>query len=112
VVQDENGVPLHCIWVFEDLTQRKVLEQELIAHAKTATKLLASLTSREMEILELLGETSSASDIALRLTLSVRTVESHLANAYRKLGVHSRGAALAEFDRLTRAVAGLPADWT
>jgi PAS domain S-box-containing protein len=112
VVQDENGVPLHCIWVIEDVTQRKVLEQELIAHAKTATKLLASLTSRETEILDLLGETSSASDTASRLTLSVRTVESHLANAYRKLGVHSRAAALAEFDRLTRAVTGMPADWT
>jgi PAS domain S-box-containing protein len=112
VVQDENGVPLHCIWVLEDVTQRKVLERELIAHAKTATNLLASLTSREIEILELLGETSSASDIASCLTLSVRTVESHLANAYRKLGVHSRTAALAEFDRLTRAVAGEPADWT
>jgi PAS domain S-box-containing protein len=111
VVQDENGVPLHCIWVLEDITQRKVLEQELVAHAKTATKLLASLTSREMEILELLGETSSASDIAFRLTVSVRTVESHLANAYRKLGVHNRAAALAEFDRLSRAVAGLPAHW-
>jgi PAS domain S-box-containing protein len=111
VVQDENGVPLYSIWVLEDASQRKILEQELLAHAKTATKLLASLTSREMEILELLGETSSASDIASRLTLSVRTVESHLANAYRKLGVHSRRAALAEFDRLTRAVAGMPPDW-
>jgi PAS domain S-box-containing protein len=111
VVQDENGVPLHCIWVLEDASQRKILEQELLAHAKTATKLLASLTSREMEVLELLGETSSASDIASCLTLSVRTVESHLANAYRKLGVHSRAAALAEFDRLTRAVAGMPTDW-
>ena len=111
VVLDENGVPLHCIWVLEDVTQRKILEQELIDHAKTATKLLASLTSREMEILELMGETSSSSDIAFRLSLSVRTVESHLANAYRKLGVHSRAAALAEFDRLTRAVAGVPAEW-
>jgi DNA-binding CsgD family transcriptional regulator len=64
-----------------------------------------------MEVLELLGETSSASDNASRLILSVRTVESHLANAYRKLGVHNRGAALAEFDRVTRAVAGVPADW-
>jgi PAS domain S-box-containing protein len=112
VVMDETGLPLHCIWVLEDVTQRKILEQELMAHAKTATRLLASLTTREMEILELLGETSAASDIASRLTLSVRTVESHLANAYRKLGVHSRAAALAEFDRLTRAVAGVPADWT
>ncbi|HXY28910.1 MAG TPA: helix-turn-helix transcriptional regulator, partial [Acidimicrobiales bacterium] len=79
-------------------------------HASTAGKLLASLTSRETEILELLEHTSSAAQIASRLTLSVRTVESHLANAYRKLGVHSRAAAIAEFTRLRRAVAGVPPD--
>ena len=108
VIQDENGVPIHLLSVFEDITERKMLEHELVAHATTAGKLLASLTSREMEIMELLEETSSASQIALRLTLSVRTVESHLANAYRKLGVHSRTAAIAEFERLTRAAAGVP----
>jgi len=112
VIQDESDIPIHCLWVVEDITERKVLERELVAHANTAGKLLASLTSRETEILELLGETSSASEIAHRLTLSVRTVESHLANAYRKLGVHSRAAAVAEFARLTRAVAGLPPDWS
>lgn len=65
-----------------------------------------------MEVLELLGEMSSASDIVSCLSPSVGTEESHLANAaYRKLGVHSRAAALAKFDRLTRAVAGMRADW-
>ncbi len=110
VIQDETGVPMHCLWVLEDITNRKMLEREFAAHANTASKLLASLTSREVEILELLEETATASQIAHRLTLSVRTVESHLANAYRKLGVHSRSAAIAEFARLTRAVAGVPHD--
>jgi len=110
VIEDEGGAPIHSLWVVEDITKRKMLEQELVAHANTASRLLASLTSREMEILELLEETSSASQIARRLTLSVRTVESHLANAYRKLGVHSRAAAIAEFTRLRRAVAGVPPD--
>ncbi len=112
VIQDETGVPMHYLWVFEDITNSKMLERELVAHAKTANKLLASLTSREVEILELLEETETASQIAHRLTLSVRTVESHLANAYRKLGVHNRSAAIAEFARLTRAIAGVPRDRT
>ena len=111
VIQDESGVPIHYLKVFEDVTERKMLERELVAHAATAGTLLASLTSREREVLELLDETVSASRIARRLTLSTRTVESHLANAYRKLGVHSRTAAIAEFGRLTRAAAGVPPDW-
>ena len=110
MIQDESGAPIHCLWVLEDITNRKMLEREFVAHANTASKLLASLTTREVEILELLEETETASQIARRLTLSVRTVESHLANAYRKLGVHSRSAAIAEFARLTRAVAGIPHD--
>ena len=110
MIQDESGAPMHCLWVLEDITNRKMLEREFVAHANTASKLLASLTTREVEILELLDETETASQIAHRLTLSVRTVESHLANAYRKLGVHSRSAAITEFARLARAVAGVPHD--
>jgi DNA-binding NarL/FixJ family response regulator len=111
-MQDEMGVPLHCLWVVDDVTERKMLERELISHANTASQLLGSFTSRETEVLELLAATSSASQIADRLVLSVRTVETHLANVYRKLGVHSREAARAEYARLTRAVAGAPPEWT
>jgi len=48
--------------------------------------------------------------MAKRLSVSVRTVESHLANAYRKLGVRNREDAAAEFARLRSAVAGLQLD--
>lgn len=112
VMLAEDGSQLHSLWVIEDVTERRVLELELLDHASTASKLLASFTSRELEVLELLAVTSSASQIADRLTLSVRTVETHLANAYRKLGVHNRAAAGAEYARLTRAVSGAPPHWT
>ena len=55
---------------------------------------------REVEVLELLGETDTAAQMAHRLSVSVRTVESHLAHAYRKLGVRSREDAIAEFASL------------
>lgn len=51
---------------------------------------LAPLTRREREIVELLATGLRTASIAECLCVSRRTVEGHLANAYRKLGV--RGA--------------------
>ena len=104
VMLAEDGSQLHSVWVIEDVTERNMLERELLDHASTASKLLASFTTREKDVLELLDVTSSASQIADRLHLSVRTVETHLANAYRKLGVHNRAAAGAEYPRGSRAL--------
>ena len=101
------GAPVYGLRILEDITKRKRLESELVAHATTAGKLLASFTPRETEILALLCEGYPASRMAERLSLSVRTVESHLANSYRKLGVRTREDAVAEFTRLTIAVRDL-----
>jgi DNA-binding CsgD family transcriptional regulator len=49
-----------------------------------------SLTSREREVLRLAVEGTTAPAIGARLFISERTVETHIANAYRKLGVGSR----------------------
>lgn len=51
---------------------------------------LALLTAREREITELVVAGMSNREIAARLVLSVRTVESHVLNITRKLGVGSR----------------------
>src|SRR6202012_1918560 len=48
------------------------------------------LTDREREIAMLIGEGSSSREIAERLTLSVRTVESHIYRAMSKTGTTSR----------------------
>ena len=44
------------------------------------------MSGREAEVLALLGEHLSHAEIAARLFISVRTVESHVASLHRKLG--------------------------
>jgi two-component system response regulator NreC len=48
------------------------------------------LTSREREVLHLAAEGQSSTEIAERLSLSSRTVETHRANMMRKLDLHSQ----------------------
>jgi DNA-binding NarL/FixJ family response regulator len=60
------------------------------------------LTSREWEIVDLLGEGASTDAIAQRLVLSHATVYSHVKSVLAKLGVHSRGEAVPAAMRLRR----------
>ena len=55
-----------------------------------ATPDAVDLTPREREIALLAAAGSSSREIADRLVVSVRTVDNHLQNAYRKLGVTRR----------------------
>jgi DNA-binding NarL/FixJ family response regulator len=52
------------------------------------------LTSRELELLQLLARGCTYIQVADRLGTSVHTVESHVKNVYRKLNVHSARAAV------------------
>jgi non-specific serine/threonine protein kinase len=51
------------------------------------------LTRREREVLRLVAEGQTDREIAAALSVSERTVEWHLANAFNKLGVNTRAAA-------------------
>lgn len=53
---------------------------------------IESLSDRELRVLELLGEGLPAREIALRLHLSRKTVDSHRENIKRKLGLASASA--------------------
>jgi DNA-binding CsgD family transcriptional regulator len=70
----------------------RIAERELnrcglwLPHAEA----VVSLTRREQEIASLAAGGLTSRAIATRLTLSVRTVDSHLARVFAKTGVHSR----------------------
>src|SRR5918998_5579498 len=56
---------------------------------KTTSRAAERLTSREREIVQLLAEGESNKQIATKLDLSVKTVETHRTSAMRKLGLKS-----------------------
>lgn len=72
-------------------------ECERLLHltARTATR----LTPRETDVAALVAEGLSNTDIARRLTLSVRTVENHVSHVLDKLGYTSRAAVAAWYVR-------------
>ena len=76
----------------EEATEYAILSKEepLTAPPKDDE---AGLSERELEVLRLVAEGLTDSQVADRLYLSRRTVGHHLSSVYRKLGVPSRAAA-------------------
>jgi DNA-binding NarL/FixJ family response regulator len=62
----------------------------LLGRADKVSKPAAALSERESEVLRLIASGYSNKEIAGRLSLSVKTVEAHKANAMRKLGLSGR----------------------
>jgi DNA-binding NarL/FixJ family response regulator len=63
--------------------------------SEVASRMAGILTAREKEVLFLLVRGSSNVEIAERLSVSMPTVRSHVHHVLRKLGVGSRGQAIA-----------------
>lgn len=74
----------------EDIVIRKNIRRlpSAITKAIERRSPLAKLTSRQIEVLRLVAEGNRTRDIADRLHLSVKTVESHRGEVMKRLGMH------------------------
>jgi DNA-binding NarL/FixJ family response regulator len=59
-----------------------------IVDALAVRRGLSQLTSRQVEVLKLVAEGHRTRDIATRLGLSIKTIESHRGEIMKRLGVH------------------------
>ena len=78
----------------ESLFTQEQLERVRRWHESAGQK-WESLTSREQEVLKLLSDGLSNSDIAKAIGITSKTVAYHITNILEKLGVHSRQEAVA-----------------
>ena len=80
-----------------DVVQRALSVQAATPSAKQTTSSpdAIQLTPRELEVLQAAATGERNKEIALRLSISSRTVKAHLTSVYNKLGVDSRAAAVA-----------------
>lgn len=83
---DKSIAPVELVQNLTEIYQgRKIFSDEVVVDV---------LTSREIEILELVRNGLSIDDICEKVYVSKRTVSNHLANIFSKLGVSSRQEAI------------------
>lgn len=96
LLESDNCFPLATepAWTrwHEEVTRFLASDRSSTTPRASRTELVEELTAREVELLHLVAEGLTNDEIAERLTLSARTVERHLSNIYRKLGVSGRSA--------------------
>jgi DNA-binding NarL/FixJ family response regulator len=73
---------------------RKITQRFWQNNKSQTTQSLESLTDREMDVLNLIAQGKSNKEIADGLSLSIRTIESHVGHIFSKLGVSSRTEAV------------------
>jgi DNA-binding NarL/FixJ family response regulator len=72
-----------------DRMQSMLLQKVRGRGERKPTSVLANLSDREFEIFRLIGHGMGASEIAIKLNRSVKTVEAHRANLKQKLGLRN-----------------------
>jgi two-component system, NarL family, response regulator NreC len=79
------------IYLYPSLAKALVVDYLGRSRSEPPEASLEMLTSREIEVLELLAEGLSNEEIAERMVISRHTVARHRENLMRKLGLHNRG---------------------
>lgn len=72
----------------------KVMRDYRLIPSVSRSKEVEELTVRELDVLELIAQGLRNTEIAQRLSISVRTVEAHISSIMSKLGVDSRTEAV------------------
>lgn len=83
------------IWVSEAIAE-KMLQRVVRGQRRASTSPLDMLADRELEVLRLIGQGIKTAEIATRLHLSVKTVETYRARIRKKLGLED-GTKLAHY---------------
>jgi DNA-binding NarL/FixJ family response regulator len=65
-----------------------VVERSVRGAPGTAASAYSVLSSREREVLQLVAEGRTSGESARRLSISIKTVETHRRNIVQKLGLH------------------------
>jgi predicted ATPase/DNA-binding NarL/FixJ family response regulator len=76
-----------------DATRAAATQPQATTASPSAAASSAGLTARELDVLRRVAQGLTDAQVAEQLVLSPRTVQSHLASIYGKLGVNSRSAA-------------------
>jgi len=80
--------------IFSPAIAQRLIDFFAASHAVILPQFFPELTDREREILALIAQGYSNSDIARRLTLSLKTVANHVSNIFSKLQVADRAQAI------------------
>lgn len=68
-----------------DKMRSKMLQRMIDGHPGTAASPMADLSDRELEVLRLIGQGFGTTEIATKMSRSIKTIEAHRANLKQKL---------------------------
>jgi DNA-binding NarL/FixJ family response regulator len=91
-VVDAIRAVAHGAWTFNSEQERSLHRQlgDLVRRSREVHRVTESLTARQIQVLELVGEGLSTRQVATRLRIKERTAEAHIAKVFKKLGASTR----------------------
>lgn len=90
------GIVAHSVAAVIRLRLDRPSELVVVPPAVAIGPSVSGLTPREQEVLGILATGARTTEIASRLGITERTTKAHLSSIYQKLGVSSRGEAIAQ----------------